>query len=197
MRAAFSLVGLLVTVGILALMWSHYTAEVAPTAIHAQKQAQQIAGVDTALGGHAAQHLTFEPADVAGKLKYLRVASIDSGSAYQTFYGLQANDYIDQIGPLMVRDLDEGTATAMAQEAYQRQSELGVWRNGQHFMLPEQKAQAARFATPAPAPQPAAVPQPAAGPAPAAAQQPQPQPQPQQPYVNPLHRQLDAITGPR
>lgn len=197
MRAAFGLVSLLVCALIIAYVYSQYTAQVASSGMQGRQQAEQIAGVDSNLGGRTSDHISLDAYYQGSKLQSMQVKRITPGSSYQTYYGLQANDYIDQIGPQTVRDIaDPEMAKALAIEAYQRKWDLGIWRNGRHFMLPDQKAMAAPAGTASVVPgiAPNAVPpapgQPAAQPAGQPAQ-----PVKQAPYVSPLQRQLDAITN--
>jgi hypothetical protein len=196
MRAAFGLVSLLVCALIILWVYSQYTVQVASSGTAAREQAEQIAGVDSSLGGRTSDHIGFDAYYQGSKLQSMQVKRITPGSSFQTYYGLQANDYIDQIGPQSVKDVgDAEMAKALAIEAYQRKWDLGIWRNGKHFMLPEQKAIAAPAAAisavpglPANSVQPIPA-QPAAQPAQPA------QPAKQAPYVSPLQRQLDAITN--
>lgn len=192
MRGAFSLVSLLVVAGIVALLWSQHTAQIATSGSQARQEAEQIAGVDSTLGGRVSDHLTLECYSRGSQLESLHVTKITPGSAYQTYYGIQNGDYIDIVGPQPVKDIVDGEmAKALAMEAYQRQWELGVWRNGKHYTFPAQKALAAQAAGAA---QPAGTPNAAATPAQPAAQPAAPA-QPQQPNVSPLQRQLDQITS--
>lgn len=199
MRAIFGLVGLLGVLIAVIMFWNYaylpHTQQVLKSGRSAQEQAQQMAGIDSNLTGRVSDHVRLEPVLSGGKLRGLLVKSIAVGSSYQTHYGLQANDVIDQIGPQMVRDFDDSEmATIMAYEAYQRQWELGVMRNNKHLTLPLPAGTLPPTVTtpPTPAAPTAQAPQ---APTPQPSQQPPTQAPPQQPepYQNPLYRQLNAI----
>lgn len=198
MRMAFGLAGLLVTVAIMAYVWSFYTQGVSNSAAQVRPVAEQIAGVESGdLTGHVSEHIKLsEYAGPNGKLKAITVNQIDSGSSMQAYYGLRPGDQIIEVGVMRVQDMDGGLAIAMVQEAYQRKQPLAVVRDGRRLDLPQARSSPAPVAplvanpqpvTPAPAPAPVATPAPAPTPAPAAPAQ------PVEPKSNPLHRQLDAI----
>lgn len=198
MRAAFGLVGVLGLLVAIIFFWSSaylpYTQKVITSGQSAQSRAEQMAGIDSGLGGRVTQHLAFAPVQRGGRLEGLQVKSSDPGSSYARYYGIKVNDVIEYIGPQMVKDMDAQTAEALALEAYQRKWDLGVLRDGQRILLPQSNASV----TP-PLPQPGVpvvpvVPQPTAV-APAAPQPPaQPAPVPQR-NISPLNRQLDALTN--
>lgn len=206
MRAAFGLVGILAFLVAIILIWHFaylpYTQTVLKSGKSAREQVEQMAGVDTTVGGRVSDNVKFEPVMAGSKLRGLQVKSIALGSSYQSHYGILLNDVIEQVGPQTVRDIDDAEmAKALAYEAYQRQWELGVIRNGQHLMLPQPK-QVVSPLTPAAPGMPAAPGTPAATPGQAAApangqpgQAAQPVKQPEKPYQSPLNRQLDAITN--
>lgn len=212
MRAAFGLVGLLITVGVVVVIWHYatlpYTQQVMSQGQMAQQQAEQLAGIDSG-GGRVSMYVDLQPyAPDGGKIRGLKVIKMMPGSSYQSYYGLAVNDIIEQIGPQTVRDIDDGElAKSLAMEAYQRQWELGILRNNQRFTLPSQKALAAAAAGPlapaalapanlaAPATPSTSTPPPVATQAPAQPAAPQPtQPPPPPPDTrSPLQRQLDNI----
>jgi len=216
---AFGLIGILGALVALVLFMSSsylpYTQQVVSKGQSAQEQAEQMAGLDSQFGGRVTDHVSFEPVQRGGRLFGLAVRNVTPGSSYQAYYGIRAGDVIDQIGPQMVRDMDEEMAKALAIEAYQRRWDLGIHRGGRRFVLPAEMSAAAAV----PAVQPLAPNVAPTGGAltpnvtPAQAQQPQQQPQPTaaaqdsdqpaqtprrpEPYVSPLHRQLNAITNIR
>ena len=194
MRAAFGLVSILgVLIAAIYFMSSAYlpyVQKVGEQGHAAQTRVEQIAGIDPTLGGKVSQHLAFSPVERGGKLYGLNVTTSDPGAIYTRYYGLEVNDVIVEVGPQVVRDMDEQTAEALALEAYQRKWELGVVRNGQRLMLPQSSA--------ALSPQPLNV-QPNAQPGPTA-QAPAVQPPatpaaPMKRNISPLQRQLDAISN--
>ena len=195
MRMAFGLAGLLVTVAIMAYVWSFYTQAVSNSAAQVRPVAEQIAGVESgALTGHVSEHIKLsEYAGPNGKLKAITVNQIDTGSSMQAYYGLRPGDQIIEVGVMRVQDMDGGLAIAMVQEAYQRKQPLAVVRDGRRLDLPQARSAPPPVAPPVANPQPAT---PAPGAAPVATPAPAPAPapaQPVEPKSNPLHRQLDAI----
>lgn len=196
MRMAFGLAGLLVTVAIMAYVWSFYTQGVSNSAAQVRPVAEQIAGVESGdLTGHVSEHIKLsEYAGPNGKLKAITVNQIDSGSSMQAYYGLRPGDQIIEVGVMRVQDMDGGLAIAMVQEAYQRKQPLAVVRDGRRLDLPQARSAPAPVAPPVANPQPASpTPTPVATPAPAPTPAPAAPAQPVEPKSNPLHRQLDAI----
>lgn len=196
MRMAFGLAGLLVTVAIMAYVWSFYTQGVSNSAAQVRPVAEQIAGVESGdLTGHVSEHIKLsEYAGPDGKLKAITVNQIDSGSSMQAYYGLRPGDQIIEVGVMRVQDMDGGLAIAMVQEAYQRKQPLAVVRDGRRLDLPQARSAPAPVAPPVANPQPASpTPTPVATPAPAPTPAPAAPAQPVEPKSNPLHRQLDAI----
>ena len=198
MRYLFGLGSILITVGIILWLMSMQVQHVATLSGPARNVAEQIAGVDTNLGGRVSENIALESVFQGGKVVGIRVKSVAAGSAFTAWSGIQANDIIDFVGPQAVRDINDAElAKALVLEAYQRKTELGVWRNNVHYALPSQKALLIA-PTPLPvkiAPDPiVAAPNPAIPPQPTAPANPAAQPK-QAPYVNPLYRQRDAIQG--
>ena len=192
MRFVFGLGGILISIGVI-VMIMHYaylpqTQQVITSGNQAREVVEQIAGVDTNLGGRVSDNITLEPAYAGSRLIGITVKTVAPGSSYVTFYGIRNGDLIDQVGPQSVRDIGDAELTkAQIIESYQRKWELGVQRGGQHLILPIPQP---RPATPPPPPQPVIAPPPTPAP------QPTPQPaKPKEPYVSPLQRQLDAIQG--
>lgn len=207
---AFGILGVLGLLVAMVLFFSYaylpYTQQVVSSGQTASSQAEQMAGLDSTVGGRVTDHLKLDPVVSGNRLMAMQVRSITPGSSYQKYFGVMANDRIEQIGPQTVRDIgDEGMAQALAVEAYQRKWDLVIVRNGQRFTLPQDAAAAAAVAnaqviTPA-APQQPAPQQPAgqvAQPAPGAQPGQPAQPAPKNPNSDgstPLQRQLDAITN--
>lgn len=192
MRAGFGLVSILVTLGIIAILWRTTTLPTIQQSQSARSQAEQIAGIDES-GARVSQTIFFQPVMSQGRLMYLLVQKMWPTSSYGAFYGIAAGDTIESIGPQTVRDIgDETTAKALAYEAYQRQWDLGIIRNNQKFVLPRDSALAAGQ-LPRPAVQTAAAPSAAPG-TPPTATPPAAQPSPDsQKTGHPLYDQLNAI----
>ncbi len=196
MRAALSLVGILVTLGIIAMIWKTTTLPMVQQSQATRVQAEQIAGFDET-GARVTQTLSFKPVISQGKLLYLAVQWMRPRSSYRDFYGIAPGDMIEAIGPQSVRDIgDESLAKALAYEAYQRQWDLVVIRNNRRFVLPGDSALAATLLPGGAAPS-AAAPGALTAAAPAAPQSAQPaaaQPSSDpQKTGNPLYDQLEAI----
>lgn len=202
----FGILGLLGLLIAMVLFFSYsylpYTQQVVTSGKSAQERAEQMAGHDSAIGGRVTDQVKFEPVMTGSRLMAIRVRSIAPGSSYQQHFGIQPNDIIERIGPQTVRDIgEEEMANDLAVEAYQRQWDLAIVRNGRRFTLPQDAAAAAQFASPQvitpgqPNPQ-QTVQQPAAGvPSPQQPAQPAPPRNPNNDGSSPLQRQLDAITN--
>jgi hypothetical protein len=177
MRMAFGLVGLLVTIGVIAwFMHMIYLPDV-QASLAAQKKADtfvnQLNGQDNQ--GIPIENMYSVYADTRsdGKLQDLQITNVVSGSAIQTRFGLMNNDVvIAAIDSHMVRtDLngldDEQAGKDAIRDAYTGDGgQLVVIRNDQQLTLPLPKN------APAPAPPPVVT----------AQNQPQ-QPAPQQPMT--------------
>ncbi len=158
--AGFGLVAFMIAIAISLWMWGSYTAEVSHYGTQAQKQAEQFSGRDEN-GRPASQSISLKPEVQNGRLKYVLVDDIDPVGAYGKWFHLKENDQIIAVGPMgEVRDQDAEMATALIQEAYQRQWNLTVIRGGKKMVLPagdviDDGTSLAATATPAtqPAPQ--------------------------------------------
>ena len=197
MRMAFGLVSLLVTLGIILMIFKMVEAPVIKEGKKTQDQARQMAGRDEE-GERVTNAVTLDQQDVDGKMQSVSVTDITANSALQQRYGLQKGDVILEMGPLSVRgnmsSADE--AKDMLQDAYQKNYPLVVLRGWDKLTLPlpEGAASASDAATPT-----AATSKKPASPSDASAdasstQQKAPQPAPK-PRDNrgALERQLDLI----
>ena len=194
MRMAFGLAGLLVSVALLAYVWSSYNEQAVRSGVAGRGAAEQIAGVESGdLVGHVSDHFKLaETAGPDGKVRSIAVTQIDAGSSMQSYYGLRQGDQIIEVAEMKVHEMDGGLAIALVKEAYQRKQTLVIMRDGRRFDLPQPKSAPVPYAPPAQPqavnPQPTSV-APAADPA-------APAPQPAQPRKNSLQRQLDLIRPP-
>lgn len=188
MRLAFGLVGLLVTVAVLAYVWSFYTAQVATSGSQARQVAEQIAGVESSgLGGRASDWLKLTDYSPNGTLQGITVTQVAAGSSMQTYYGVQAGDRIVNVGPQSVKDIaDAELAKSLIAEAYQRQWVLVVMRGGERLQLPQSPKASLPLTAPPAANSMAA---------PAAAPSNRPAAPPPQSQGSSLQRQLDLIRG--
>src|SRR5271154_4429264 len=94
MRAAFGLVGLLVTVGVLMLLMSKYMPVIMKSNQSATVQVNQIAGNDTETGLRASDSAVFQPLTTGGRLSGILVTRVVDAGAYQKYFGIQRNDTI-------------------------------------------------------------------------------------------------------
>lgn len=134
--AGFGIVAFLIAIAISLWMWATYTKEVAHYGTQATKQAQRYSGHDEN-GRAASKSLTMTPEVQNGRLKYVLVEAIDPQGAYAQWYHLQQNDAIIAVGPMgELRNEDSEMAVALISEAYQREWELTVLRNGKKIVLP-------------------------------------------------------------
>jgi hypothetical protein len=140
MRAMFSLVGLLVTVAIIAWVWSSYNGSVAKEGRKAQDQANSAVG-NAPDGTPAINSVTLEPHEENGQLQSLLIKDVVAGGIMEQYYGLKSGDQVVEIGPLPVKEMATSLAMAQMQEAYMRKAELTVLRGGQRLTLPAGPAQ--------------------------------------------------------
>lgn len=142
LRGMFSLVGLLVTMAIIAWVWSSYTSSVVKEGHHAEEMAQSVAG-NAPDGTRAIDSVSLEPEDVNGQFNDLLVKSVVPDGIMEKYYGLKAGDKIEGVDALVLKDYDSGAAMAYMQEAYMRKQALSVIRDGQRIRLPSDSAPAA------------------------------------------------------
>ena len=143
MRAGIGLVGILIAVGALVYFLGSkgggldHEKSIIDAGHKAQEQASQIAGRD-AQGNPVKQSATLELQTTGGSSSGILVTSIVADGPYAKFWGLQRNDIITDIGPLPVKEVvtDAGAADDYVMDAYQKQSQLTVMRDGQKITLP-------------------------------------------------------------
>jgi hypothetical protein len=197
MRGAFGLVGILVVVGIIFafIHFTGYPEETLKQGNKAKEQASQMAGQDSQ-GVKAADSITLDPLVLDGKVRHVRVAKIMPDGPMAKHFGLMKNDSILAVGPLELKDQDEGFGKILIVDAYAKQMTLTVMRNGEKITLPGGAKVGSSEAT-APG-QPTAQGQPTApGQSTAPGQPAAPQKQGTQinPNEKPLSRQLRNIPG--
>ena len=136
MRMAFGLVSLLVTLGIILLLF-RAQAPALKEGKKAQDQARQMAGRDED-GARVTDAVTLDANDRNGKMESVVVTDIRENSALQQRYGLQKGDVIVEMGPLAVRGHMSSPEEArdMLQDAYQKNYNLVVIRGFDRLTLP-------------------------------------------------------------
>src|SRR5205809_392146 len=101
MRAIFGLVAILIFVGVLIwfmyAMYLPYVKTVTTVGRHAQDQAAQIAGVDNHGGGRVSESFNLVADRKNGKLQGILISSINPGSAFQKYFGVQTGDVVIEI----------------------------------------------------------------------------------------------------
>lgn len=160
MKAALGVVGLLgllITVAIMMQLFATNAKTVTEAGKVARTQAEQIAGVG-AEGMRAKDSIRLDPMEKNGRITAVLVENIVAGGPMEKYFGLKESDSIIAVGPLDMKDQDGEMAKALIWEAYQRQQELTVVRDGQKLILPRDKNKTAPAAesavTPAAAPPP-------------------------------------------
>lgn len=144
MKAAFGLVGLLVTIGVIIWIMSAFYLPYTKTALQIQKQQtpriQQFGGRDTNTGAAINTTYKVEPQSSNGKLQSLLVTSIDPTSSMVSVYGLQRDDSIVAIsshGDMeKVSDINDAEmAEDRLMDAYSGSWPIEVVRDGQEITL--------------------------------------------------------------
>jgi len=133
MRFAFGLVGLLVTMGIIAMMMSMQTdvLKKGGPADKAHHQAEQISGVG------AKESVTMEPVESGGKVSAIQIKTLVAGGPIEKYFGLMPGDQVVEVAQQKVRDMNDAElAEALILESYQRSQQIVVERNGQKITLP-------------------------------------------------------------
>jgi hypothetical protein len=138
MRAIFGLVGILVTVGVIAwwmgkggLDQTHSTIQAGNKA---QQQVAQFGGMDTQTHENAAHSADLDTITSGGKLSGIVVTSVEPTGAYARYFGLKPNDTIVAIeyqgNRQDMKDFngDSDMAKIQVQEAYMKHGTLLVLR---------------------------------------------------------------------
>lgn len=129
--AGFSLVGLLMVIGIIALLQRFYTVPMLQRGQNARQQAQQLAGQDST-GMRHTESITFTPAGDGRRFAGLLVDTVVVDGPMNAHFGLLPGDIVT--GIVEIPDLgfisgnDPETAAALVLEAYQRGQSLTVDR---------------------------------------------------------------------
>jgi hypothetical protein len=164
MRMAFGLVGLLVTIGVIAWIMHVYTLPATKKALQTKQRVEEDLGGLTSSGMEDAKaSIALSPVMSGSRLKGLQVTSIVPGGPMQARYGLMAGDLIVGAKGQML-DLIAGTDPEMAEiqvfESNGMKLPLIVVRGGKQITL-EAAAKLIITAPPGtPAPAPAAPSQP-------------------------------------
>src|SRR3954453_17686605 len=148
MRAAFGLVGILITLGVIIWIMAAPGGELqqAQTAINVQKQVtpqvNQIAGRSGSGDMRFNESAKFELQTAGGKPSNILVLEVDPAGPAAQYYGLVRGDTITEVGQLgPVRDSNAITssddAMVFVMDAYQHQQPITVIRDGQKVVLPQ------------------------------------------------------------
>ncbi len=131
--AGFSLVGILMVVGILMLIQKFYTAPMVQRGQSAREDALQLAGRDSS-GMRTSESIQFSGVMSGQRLKGIQVDSVVMGGPMNAHFGLIPGDIVTGVKELPDLDLiagnDPETAAALVLEAYQRNQNLVVERPG-------------------------------------------------------------------
>jgi hypothetical protein len=149
MRAVFGLVGILAVVGV--IVWflakggTQNLQNVANVKKDATEQASHFAGRDSETRESAAESAELEGVSPSGKLAGILVVKINSGGAYERYFGLKRNDTIVAVeyqgNRQNFKDLnDEEMAKGQIFETYRHKGKVVVVRNEQQVTLPAETA---------------------------------------------------------
>jgi S1-C subfamily serine protease len=135
MRMGFGLVGLLVTIGVIIVIWSKYTLPVAQQAVQTRNQVEQKFGPYSGASGvmKATDSMKVQPQPAGSRPTSLLVTDIVPGGPMAAF-GLRKGDEVIEVGPTLVRD-DADMAKAMLFEAPLRQLAVVVMRDGKRTTI--------------------------------------------------------------
>jgi len=131
--AGLTLVGLLVVIGIIALIQHVYTLPMVRQGQNVRQQAQQLAGQDQT-GMRHTESITFSPAGDGRRFQGLKVDTVVAGGPMNAHFGLLPGDVVTGIVGMpdlgFISGDDPDTAAALVLEAYQRSQSLIVERPG-------------------------------------------------------------------
>lgn len=149
MKAAFGLVALLLSVGIILFLLAgplgkggrSYLQTVTDVKKEKEPQVQQWGGKDVK-GRALYDTIELAPWPETGRMRGAVVDTIDTTGPAATFYGLQTGDVIVQIQSQQVGGSiisDEEAAEAFLTDAFARSAPIVVEREGQELILPAQQ----------------------------------------------------------
>jgi len=139
MRAAFGLVGLLVTIGIIVLLMRLYLPATVEANKKARNEVSQWAGQDSE-GRKAGETLKFTAMRRNdGRLSSVLVDKIASDDPMAAYWGLKTNDSIVEIeqSGLDFSDMSDDDVKNFVLQAFTRRNKLVVMRDGQKIALPQ------------------------------------------------------------
>jgi hypothetical protein len=139
MRYVFGLVGVLVTIGIIAMIMSEYTLPMAKQGIQTKRGVEEWTSMSTVEGLADAKASIVLDAVGADRNRFegFFVKGIVPGGAMANTFGLLPGDTITAIGGQRCRDLaDPGLAEDLLFEAKLRKMALTVKRGNQELQLP-------------------------------------------------------------
>jgi hypothetical protein len=153
MRMAFGIAAFLVCIGVIVWIMSAIWLPSAKQSLDVKKkiepQVQQMAGRDVT-GRPVSETIKLDVDRSNGRVNGFIVTSIVADGALAQFYGLKRGDSIVEIGPQTAKEIDQvDAAKDYITDAFQRQSEIVVIRDGTKLTLPAKTAAGA----PKPAPQ--------------------------------------------
>ena len=144
MRAGFGLIGLLIVVGVIVWIMHKstlpYTQQVLKQSESARKDVNQLAGNSRDGQMKFSESVDLETETSGGKISAIDVTKVAQGGPAETYFGLKEGDAIVEIlplGPVKGQINSEDDAKAFVQEAYQRQQQLVVMRDGNRLTLPQ------------------------------------------------------------
>ena len=112
-----------------------YDATVLDAGKKARQEASQLSG-RTEDSTPISETLQLEEVDSNGQFKRMKVVSIVAQTPMETIYGLKPGDEITRVGDMGVADNnDAGLAKALVYEAYGRNQNIVVLRNGEEMTL--------------------------------------------------------------
>jgi competence protein ComGC len=144
MRAAFGLIGILVTLGVIVAIWYFISLPNIKQARQTQKKVEATLGALTSSGiQESKDSISLDARTRGGRFNGLIVKGIAPGGAMQVNYGLMTGDVIVGVhGNTFdaIANGDSDMAEALVWEARGRQQILMVERNGKKIDLPWQPA---------------------------------------------------------
>jgi hypothetical protein len=141
MRAAFGLIGILVTLGVIIAIWYFISLPNIKQAAVTKKKVEETLGALTSSGlAESKSSIVLDPRTTSGgRFNGLKVKGIVAGGAMQANYGLVVNDVIVGVGGNTfdaVANGDSEMAEALVWEARGKQQALMVERQGRRVELP-------------------------------------------------------------
>ena len=141
MRSMFSLVAILITVGLMMYLFAEHTSTISKANKEILPEVNQFSGRDSETGEAAYTTATLEPIEKNASMTAVRVTKVLTKSAYERYFGLHAGDVVTAVEyqafktPLKAMQMEDAKNEIFS-GIFQKQGSLIVMRDNKELTLP-------------------------------------------------------------